>query len=83
MFKTSAAEKLDQLYALFQKLPVNKTLKESFESLQQVKESNNQEAWSELLDPTSMFKLLYCVQIISGLTQDAAWLQTFIQYGGF
>ena len=88
MLKTSQVSKLDSIYDLFVKLPVNKTLKESFVSLQKVKEAQNPEsvaqAWTELLDPTSMFRLLYCVQIInSQISNDESWLQNFIDAGGF
>jgi hypothetical protein len=41
MLKTSQVSKLDSIYDLFVKLPVNKTLKESFVSLQKVKEAQS------------------------------------------
>lgn len=88
MLKTAAVNKLDSLYDLFVKLPVNQTLKDSFVTLQKVKDASTPEArakaWTELLDPTSMFRLLYCVQIITGIiAKDDKWLEGFIQAGGF
>jgi hypothetical protein len=65
MLKTSPIEKLDQLYSLFAKLPVNKALRKSFITLSSVREAKSQEevakAWTDLLDPTAVFKLLYCI----------------------
>lgn len=90
MLKTSAVSKLDSLYDLFVRLPVNLTLRDSFQSLQKVRDADSNEsraqAWTELLDPTSMFRLLYCVQIISGIIakdENNVWLESFIQVGGF
>lgn len=41
MLKTAAVNKLDGLYDLFVKLPVNQTLKDSFVTLQKVKEASS------------------------------------------
>jgi len=39
MLKTSQVSKLDSIYGLFVKLPVNRTLRESFATLNKVKEA--------------------------------------------
>ena len=39
MLKTSQVSKLDSIYGLFVKLPVNRTLRESFATLKKVKEA--------------------------------------------
>ena len=91
MLRTAPVDKLDNLYSLFIKLPTNQALRQKYITLAQVKQATSENekaaAWNDLLHPSFIFKLLYCVKIINGLISSpeggAEWTESFIQLGGF
>lgn len=58
---------IEPVWALLQKLPVNKNLQADIKELR-----GAQESWDRLLDSSSAHRLLYCLKIIEGLT-DASF----------
>jgi hypothetical protein len=71
MLKTAPLQDLDSIYDLFTKLPVNENLRNDFKNLDKVSGTKSPEqkqaAWSELLDPSSTFRLMYCISIIKDI----------------
>lgn len=85
---------------LLMRIPTNPRINTALISLddltQAISPETKKEAWSALLDPKSVFRLLYCLQIIESLVETPAsdtfpeeiarrneWRQKFITYGGF
>lgn len=66
-------------------------MRQKYITLANVKQAATEEqraaAWNDLLHPSFIFKLLYCVKIINGLISSpeggAEWTEGFIQMGGF
>jgi hypothetical protein len=61
MLKTADSSQVESVWALINKLPMNIALKDALFSLGSVTEYAK---WSELLDPASTFKFLYCLTMI-------------------
>lgn len=58
-------------------------------TLKSVEEAKSDEqraaAWNELLDPNSIFHLLYCLSIVNNFIRDNGdeWLAKFLKLGGY
>jgi hypothetical protein len=82
MLKTADSSQVESVWALVNKLPMNISLKDALFSLSSVTEYAK---WSELLDPASTFKFLYCLTIIDEFSSEKeyqSWLAKFIDLGG-
>jgi hypothetical protein len=80
-----------QVWDLLMKLPTNQRNLEQLRRLQTSIDVSNRTNWNELLDPSSLFKLLYSLQIIESLmyqenptdkTQLNEWCRQFVERGG-
>jgi hypothetical protein len=80
-----------QVWDLLMKLPTNQRNLEQLRRLQTSTDVSNRTNWNELLDSSSLFKLLYSLQIIESLmyqenptdkTQLNEWCRQFVERGG-
>mmetsp|Transcript_9591 Transcript_9591/g.9231 ORF Transcript_9591/g.9231 Transcript_9591/m.9231 type:complete len:440 (+) Transcript_9591:490-1809(+) len=80
---------IEQTWDLLTKLPVNAKLQEELKELSLV--ANDPSGWSQILDSSSTFKLLYSLKIVNSLNQNAKqndpatiyWRALFVKLGGF
>lgn len=103
MLKTDKPELLLPVWDLIQRLPVNTLILNNVKELPQVKAARDNgdseelaAAWTAMFDPSSIYKLLYCLRIVKDNflpeTEDdemkeenekTAWKDQFMQLGGF
>jgi hypothetical protein len=64
--KDTKPQLIEQTWDLLQKLPVNKKLQQEIKELSGMSSMNDNKAiWERILDPRSVNKLLYSLQIVS------------------
>lgn len=84
-----------QTWQLLNQIPVNQVLYQHLKTLE-VSEGATEPAWTELLDPNCLHKLLYSLQIVNSfvgvvdhelteeeLKERAEWRANFLRMGGF
>ena len=71
MLQASNPELCEPVWGLISKLPRNESVIESLKTLEFV-QSGAADGWLQLLDPQAIFKLLYCLQIISSEFMNVA-----------
>lgn len=69
MLQANSPQLCEPVWALISKLPQNVSVIESLQTLDFIKSAGNtpgatQAAWTSLLNPQTIFKLLYCLQIM-------------------
>lgn len=60
-------------------LPHNKARKDNLRTLELIRKAENKsDAWNELFDTSTLFKLLYSLKITDEFTKDENWVNEFI-----
>ncbi len=88
--KDSKSHLIEAAWDLLQKLPINEKLHQEIKDLTGMQLMNdNKQKWEQLLDPKSINKLLYSLQIVSQINggnrkdqKPNQWRYKFIQMGG-
>lgn len=81
---TESPQRIESVWSLITKLPVNQARKDNLKHLDLVRQTTDKtNVWSELLDTSTLFKLLYSLKIIEEFTKEEQWVNEFINLQGF
>ena len=76
---TESPQRIESVWSLITKLPVNQARKDNLKHLDLVRQTTDKAAaWNQLLDTSTLFKLLYSLKIIEEFTKDEQWVNEFI-----
>ena len=76
---TESPQRIESVWSLITKLPVNQARKDNLKHLDLVRQMTDKAvAWNQLLDTSTLFKLLYSLKIIEEFIKDEQWVNEFI-----